>query len=77
MDVLFVLDTSGSMRRAIETCKKSVIDVVEKIKLQPNNRAGFFVYTEQTEVVFPLSPCTAKNVEEMKTKVSRVKVQKW
>lgn len=77
LDLVFVMDTTGSMRHEIADLQRSLLSIIRVLdRLAPSLRIGFVAFKERTDPVpmqaFVLSPMNATNARRIQGFVRRL-----
>ena len=78
LDIVFVVDTTGSMKREIKDVQVSLLGIVRVLeRLAPSLNVGFVAYRDTTEAyvtrTFPLAPMTGGNMKRIQVFVERLR----
>ncbi len=70
LDLVFVMDTTGSMRNEIADLQRSLLSITRVLqRMAPSLRIGFVAYKDRTDeyltLVFPLSPMNEPNLQRI------------
>ncbi|MCG8597363.1 MAG: hypothetical protein MI785_23745 [Kiloniellales bacterium] len=78
LDIVFVLDTTSSMKREIKDVQVSLLGIIRVLeRLAPSLNVGFVAYRDTTDAyltrTFPLAPMTASNMKRIQVFVERLR----
>jgi hypothetical protein len=70
LDLVFVMDTTGSMRNEIADIQRSLLSIIRVLqRMAPSLRVGFVAFKDRTDeyvtLVFPLSPMDGPNLQRI------------